>query len=223
MPYLSASGRRLHYETIAGDGPTLVLLHHGIGCVELWHDIPERLAQETGCPIFTYSRHGYGKSEACIEWPRPWDYMLDEAFNTLPQLMDGAGLNDVILVGHSDGATIAAAYAGKVGTFVRGLVVIAPHFFVEEVCVSAITEIDQRYVTQGLKEKMERYHGFVDGAFYGWSKSWLQPKFRQFDTQDYLPTLKKPVLGIQGRLDEYGTMAQLDALEAGAGGPVELV
>jgi pimeloyl-ACP methyl ester carboxylesterase len=149
--------------------------------------------------------------------------MLGEAFTDLPEVLDAAGLDDTILIGHSDGATIAAAYAGKIKARVRGLVAMTPHFFVEDICIRAITAMQRAFETTDLKQKMARFHDDVEGAFYGWAASWLQEKFLDFNTEKYLPMLEIPVLGIQGYDDEYGTMAQLDALEAKAGGPVELL
>lgn len=230
MNFLNVGGEKLHYKLISGrnrEAPTLVLLHHGLGCVELWYDLPEQIAAATGCPVFVYSRHGYGNSSPCTSWPRSPRYMQEEAIQVLPEVLEAAGLDDVILVGHSDGATIALVYAGAHGSTaavrLRGAVAIAPHFFVEDFNITAITKIDQDYEITGLKAKMAPYHADVDGAFYGWSKSWLQPAFRDFNTEEYLPMLKVPVLGIQGLNDEYGTMAQIDCLAAKAGGPVEIL
>jgi len=225
MGFLKAAGQRLHFELIEGanpSAPTLVMLHHGLGCVELWYDTPQKLSDATGCSVFTYSRQGYGQSEPCTKWPRSVRYMQDEAIEVLPHVLEAAGLDDVILVGHSDGATIALVYGGNEPKGVRGIVAIAPHFFLEDICTRAITKIDAAY-ENGLKQKLARYHTHVDGAFYGWSKSWLQPDFVNFNTEEYLPTLQVPTLGIQGLDDEYGTLKQLECLEEKAGGPVEIV
>lgn len=231
MSFITAGGHRLETKLIAGRDrtkPTLVLLHHGLGCIDLWYDFPDLLAQATGCPVFVYSRHGYGQSDPCTQWPRSPFYMQDEAIKVLPEVLAAAGLNDVILLGHSDGATIALVYAGAVdaqanGVKLCGAVAIAPHFFLEDFNVAAITKIDQTYATTDLKAKMARFHNHVDGMFYGWSKSWLQPDFTDFNTEEFLSEMSAPVLGIQGIDDEYGTMAQMDCLDAKAGGPIEIL
>lgn len=204
------------------DAPTLVLLHEGLGCVSTWGRFPERLSQATGHGVFIYSRAGYGRSDP-VTPPRPLTYMHDEALGTLGPLLDRIGLRRGLLVGHSDGASIAAIYAGGIADpRVRGLVLMAPHFFTEEMGLVGIRQTTQAYATTDLRARLARHHGAnVDGAFFGWSGAWLDPAFRDWDLLEFLPSIRVPVLAIQGRDDRYGTLAQIDALQQHAMCPVE--
>jgi pimeloyl-ACP methyl ester carboxylesterase len=220
MPFLTAAGHRLDYERIPGkpDAPTLILLHEGLGSVALWRDFPTKLAQATGSPLVVYSRYGYGRSDP-ITAPHGPRYMHDEALVALPELRQALGLEDVILIGHSDGASIALIHAGS-GTFpVRALIVEAPHVFVEEVSLKSIAEARTLYETGELRQRLARYHADVDSAFRGWNNAWLDPAFRDWTIAEYLAGITCPMLAIQGESDEYGTLAQIDALEHGARGP----
>jgi pimeloyl-ACP methyl ester carboxylesterase len=223
MSFITIRNHRLEVERIAGTragGPTLVLLHEGLGSVALWRDFPAKLAALTGCPTVFYSRPGYGKSDA-IEAPFAVDYMHREALETLPELRAALGLDDVILVGHSDGASIAIVHAGAARWPVRGLIVEAPHVFVEDVSVQSVTEAKRAFATAGLRERLARYHADVDSAFRGWNDIWLDPAFRAWNIEEYLPGITCPMLAIQGAGDEYGTLAQIDAIERGVSGPFE--
>ena len=219
---LLSDGHR-HYEClhIAGDPaqPTLVLLHEGLGCVALWRDFPQHLAAATGHPVFAYSRLGYGKSSpAALPWPL--DYMEREGMYGLPRLLDLAGIGDCVLVGHSDGASIALVNAGVVSdSRVRGAIVMAPHVFAEEIGLANIALAREAYVTGDLREKLAKYHGEnVDCAFHGWCDSWLHPAFRHWNIEHVLPGIRAPLLQIQGEGDQYGTTAQLMAIERGVRG-----
>src|SRR5690348_6994208 len=153
--------------------PTLGLLHEGLGCVALWRDFPEVLAEATGCGVFAYSRFGYGGSEP-ITLPRPMSYMHDEAVLVLPRVLDATGGRRIVLIGHSDGGSIAAIHAGTLrDPRVAGMVTIAAHFFVEDVNIAAIRAIKDTYATSNLRERLARYHRDVDVAFRGWSDAWL--------------------------------------------------
>lgn len=223
--FLTVNGDRLEYRLIEGSSRaelTLVLLHHGLGCVALWDAIPDRLAAATGCSVLGYSRLGYGRSDANTVWPKPVDYQTREARDSLPAVLDAAGIGAHVPVGHSDGATIAAVHCAGGDGRVRGGVVIAPHFCWEKICTDEIARIDRAYHTTDLRDKLARHHVHVDGAFLGWSKSWLQPDFRKFDTRALLPRITCPMLGVQGLDDEYGTLIHLETLEAQSGGPVEI-
>jgi pimeloyl-ACP methyl ester carboxylesterase len=201
--------------------PTLVLLHEGLGCVEMWRDFPARLAERTGYGVLVYSRAGYGKSDP-VPLPRPFTFMHEEALNVLPQVLDQAGVRKTVLVGHSDGASIATIYAGGRQDFrVRGLVLLAPHFFVEEVGIKSIVAAKEAYEKGNLRERLARYHRDVDTAFWGWNRAWLDPKFRDWRIDEYLPNVRVPILIIQGEDDEYGTAAQLDLANAETYCPVE--
>ena len=164
--------------------PTLVLLHEGLGSAALWGDFPEQLAAATGAGVFAYSRAGYGRSTP-VPLPRPLDYMQREAFEVLPRVLDAIGFRRGLLIGHSDGASIATLYAGGVADHrIRGVSLIAPHFIVEDISVRSIAEIKQTYETTELRAKLSRWHADVDNAFYGWNDAWLDPKFRAWDISD---------------------------------------
>lgn len=205
-----------------GDAPTLVLLHEGLGCVALWRDVPEQLAEATGCGVFAYSRPGYGQSDP-VTLPRPLSYMHDEA-GRLRAVLDAAGVGRAVLLGHSDGASIAAIYAGSAyDPRVRGLVLIAPHFFVEDAAIEGIEAARAAYDEGGLRSRLAPYHRDVDNAFRGWNDAWLGKRFRAWRIDEHLPYIRLPILLLQGDADQYGTTAQLEAAQALAYGPVETV
>lgn len=213
-------GHRLEVERIAGRTPTLVFLHEGLGCVARWRDFPRAVAAATDHAALVYSRRGYGQSEAA---PRPWPltFMHDEARRELPALLARQGIADVVLIGHSDGASIALVHAAEAGRAVRGVVAMAPHVFVEDVCVRAITALRGQFQDPAteVRTKLGKHHADVDGAFLGWAGAWLDPDFRRWDLTGLLPGVRAPVLVIQGDRDEYGTLAQVDAVCAGVSGP----
>ena len=192
--------------------PTLVLLHEGLGCVALWRDFAEVLAAETGCGVFAYSRFGYGNSDP-VTLPRPMSYMHDEAVIVLPRVLDAAGVRRVVLIGHSDGGSIAAIHAGAVrDPRVVGVVMLAAHFFVEELNIASIRAIRQTYEEGDLRARLARYHRDVDVAFLGWNDAWLDPRFREFDITDHVACIREPVLVLQGADDPYGSEEQLQVL-----------
>ncbi|HET6184670.1 MAG TPA: alpha/beta fold hydrolase [Acetobacteraceae bacterium] len=204
--------------------PTLLLLHEGLGSLGLWRDFPSRLAAVTGCRVFAYSRFGYGRS-APAALPRPLDYMRIEATGVLPRVLDAAGIaGPLVLVGHSDGATVAAYYAARVpDARLCGLVLVAPHFFVEPVCTGAIAKVCADYAG-GLRARLARHHDDPDAAFSGWADAWLDPRFPgQLDLRPDLPAIRVPVLILQGTEDPYGTDAHARAAERFCGGPVRTV
>jgi pimeloyl-ACP methyl ester carboxylesterase len=217
-------GRRLEtasWGPDANQAPTLVLLHEGLGCVALWRDVPNRLAADTGCRVFAYSRFGYGRSDP-VTLPRPMTYMHDEALQVLPRVLDAAGITRAVLVGHSDGGSIAAIHAGAIrDPRIAGIVLIAAHFFVEGPNINSIAQIRAEYDTAGLRSRLARYHVNVDVAFRGWNDAWLDPRFRDFDITGYLRDITVPVLALQGADDPYGTEAQLRVLERTIGSPLE--
>lgn len=208
------------------DAPTIVLLHEGLGSVALWRDVPERLAAATGWGVFAYSRFGYGQSDT-IKLPRPMSYMHDEARLVLPQVLQAAGIERTVLVGHSDGGSIAAIYAGTVwpetpppAPQLLGLITIAAHFFVEDLNIESIRQIKIAYETGDLRPRLARYHRDVDAAFHGWNCAWLDPRFRDFDIVEFLPRIAVPILALQGADDPYGTDEQLRAFAANATAPI---
>jgi len=204
------------------DAPTLVMLHEGLGSVSLWRDYPAALAKATGTRVLAYSRAGYGKSDP-VKLPRPLDFMQREAREVLPKLLDHIGFRRGLLVGHSDGGTIAAAYAGSVQDHrVRGLVLIEPHFFVEEFNLKAIRKITAEYRSTELREKLARHHRDPDNAFLGWSGAWLDPGFdRVLDLREQLGYIRVPVLIVKGENDPYATIEQVRVAERECYCPVE--
>jgi pimeloyl-ACP methyl ester carboxylesterase len=223
--FLRIGAADLEYRMIGpapADAPTIVMLHEGLGSAGLWGDFPDKLAAATGTGVLVYSRAGYGASTPAT-LPRPLDYMHIEALDTLPKLLDATGFRRGVLVGHSDGASIAAVYAGGVADHrVRGVTMIAPHFVVEEMGVAAIAETRKAYETAGLRAKLERWHRDVDNAFYGWNTAWLDPKFRNWDISEYLAYIRVPVAILQGADDQYGTIRQIEIAQEECYCPVDV-
>lgn len=220
---VEAGGHRLEVERIDGDAtrPTLVFLHEGLGSVSMWREFPAWAAAATDCPAVVYSRYGYGGSDV-LEAPFAVDYMHREALETLPQLLAKLGIERPLLVGHSDGASIALVYAGSLGV-PGGLVVLAPHVFVEDISVKSIAEAKVAFETTDLPERLARHHTDMRKSFYGWNDVWLHPDFRRWNIETFLPGIRCPVLAIQGAEDEYGTMAQVEAIARQVAGPCEIV
>jgi len=202
--------------------PTLVMLHEGLGSAALWGDLPDKLQEATGAGMFVYSRAGYGASSP-VKLPRPLDYMHREALDVLPKLLDAIGFRRGILVGHSDGASIAAIYAGGVQDYrVRAIALMAPHFVVEDISVQSIAEIKTTYETTSLREKLARWHKDVDNAFYGWNGAWLDPEFRSWDISEYLAYVRVPIALLQGAEDQYGTLRQVEIAQEECYCPVDV-
>ncbi len=211
----------LRIDPESATGPELVFLHEGLGSVSHWRDFPARVAAITGCPVTVYSRYGSGNSDVLGE-ARAVRYMHDEALEALPDLLSQLEVKDPILVGHSDGASIAIIYAGTYGRL-RGLVLLAPHVFVEELSVASIADAKVKFETTNLAEKLARHHRDASRTFWGWNDIWLHPAFRNWNIEEYLPRITCPALVIQGLEDQYGTMAQLEAIQRQNGGPVEVL
>ena len=198
------------------DAPTIVLLHEGLGCVALWRDFPRLLQDRTRCNVVAYSRLGYGGSDP-ISLPRPLDHMRVEARDFLPQFFAKLALEKPILLGHSDGATIALEYAIAYPNDVSALILLAPHVFVEDFALRAIEAIDRQYRSGGMREKLKRYHGSnVDTAFRGWCDTWLNPGFKAWNMESDLNKLRAPILQFQGNEDEYGSAAHVRSIAAHA-------
>ena len=223
--FLTVDSAQLEYRLIGpqpADAPCIVLLHEGLGSVGLWGDFPDKLQQATGASVFAYSRAGYGASSP-VMLPRPLDYMQREARDVLPRLLDTIGFQRGLLVGHSDGASIAAIYAGSHQDHrLDGVVLIAPHIIVEDVSVSSIAAIKTAYETTELRAKLARWHKDVDNAFYGWNGAWLDPAFRRWDITDYLAYIRVPIAVIQGIDDQYGTARQVEIIQEESYCPVEV-
>jgi pimeloyl-ACP methyl ester carboxylesterase len=254
---LMVQGRRLEIQRIeiqrseagaptGSPAPELVFLHEGLGSSSLWKDFPARVAAATGCPVTVYSRYGHGNSDPLTE-PRPVRFMHDEALETLPDLLAQLHIENPILIGHSDGGSIALIFAcsnqagsNQAGSNqagpshagsaiagancrVRGLVLLAPHVFVEDLSIASISQAKLNFQATNLPEKLARHHRDAARTFRGWNDIWLHPDFRAWNIEEYLPSIRCPILAIQGFDDEYGTMAQVQAIAAKSGGPVEIL
>jgi pimeloyl-ACP methyl ester carboxylesterase len=221
---LAADGKSLEYACWGpppAQAPTLVLLHEGLGSVALWRDVPQKLVDATGFGVLAYSRAGYGNSDP-VDLPRPLDYMTREATRSVGDVLDAAGIEHAVLLGHSDGATIATIYAGSVSDMrVRALILMAPHFFTEPAGLDAIRKAGEAYRNGDLKTKLAKYHADVDTAFRGWFDAWTAPGFKDWNVADAIDHLRIPVLAIQGRDDPYGTLAQITEIEDRIYSPVE--
>ncbi len=213
---------RLEYRRVGvGDpaAPLLVFLHEGLGSASMWKDFPARLCAAGGFRGLVYSRPGYGRST-----PRPhgerWSpaYMHEQARDVLPAFLAAAGVDAAAdppwLFGHSDGASIALINAASHPQAVAGLILLAPHIFVEDLSIHSIEQAKYAYARTDLRHRLARHHEDVDSAFWGWNDVWLDPAFRQWNIESLLPSIRVPVLAVQGHNDEYGTMAQLDGLAA---------
>ena len=194
--------------------PTLVFLHEGLGSAQHWRSFPEKLVQATGCGALVYSRLGYGLSDPC-ELPRPATYLHHEAQDVLPPLLEAFKIQDCILIGHSDGGSIALIYGGEdTAVNLLGIITEAAHVFNEEVCISAIKESKQAYLHTDMREKLLKYHQHVDIAYWGWHDVWISDEFAQFNIEEYLPHIQVPMLIIQGEDDPFGTLKQVEAIQA---------
>ena len=209
----TSAGVRLEYERLPGAGlaPTIVLLHEGLGSISMWQDFPRRVAEATGHEVLVYSRQGYGRSSPLVG-PRSVRFMHEEALVVLPEVLDALDVRRPILLGHSDGGSIAIIHAGGSGRAVAGLVLLAPHVMVEDISVASIAQARVAYAETDFRARLGRHHEDVDGAFRGWNEVWLRPDFRDWSIEEYLPRIKCPVLAIQGEEDEYGTMEQVDRI-----------
>jgi pimeloyl-ACP methyl ester carboxylesterase len=224
--FLDLPPLRLEYRFIGprpGEAPTLVLLHEGLGSVGMWGDFPDKLAAATGSGVFAYSRVGYGHSTPA-KLPRALDFMHVEAREILPRVLDAIGFRVGLLVGHSDGGSIAAIYGGSVQDHrVRGLVLMAPHFIVEDVTIKAITEIRRAYDTTDVRARFQRWHADADATVRGWTDVWLNNDFSGWDLREDLAYIRVPMLIIQGEQDHYGTVRQIEIAQEECYCPVEVL
>ena len=209
--FVTAGGRRLEVRTIGElrpDAPALVFLHEGLGCSALWRDFPERLAALAGLPALVYSRLGYGQSDP-FDAPLAPGFMHYEARVPLPELLEHFSIRHPVLVGHSDGASIALIYAGEHPDRVEAVVALAPHLFVEPVTIASIADIAARFPASDLPRRMAKYHRDAVATFQRWTQAWLDPAFRDWNIEADVAKLRCPVLAVQGFQDEYGTMLQV--------------
>jgi pimeloyl-ACP methyl ester carboxylesterase len=226
MPTMQILGVNLEVQRIAGDGAVapIVFLHEGLGSVAMWRDFPAQVCAATGRAGLVYSRRGYGQSDAVPHVRSPGhlladgqragrllpDYMHHEAWTVLPALLAACGIDKPVVLGHSDGASIALLYASRFPT--SACIAMAPHLFVEEVSLRSIEAARAAYETTDLRKKLARFHADVECAFWQWNDVWLSEAFRSFDIVADCTQISCPLLGIQGYDDAYGTMVQLDAL-----------
>ena len=227
LGFFNIDGGDLEYQLLVpsqSDVTTLVFLHEGLGCLAMWRDFPRQVAHMTGCRVLTYSRAGYGGSDPCT-LPRPITFMHNEGLNVLPQILDVAGIQKAVLVGHSDGASIALINAGGVtDERIRGLVLMAPHVFVEELTLASIREAKTAYHKTDLRSRLARYHGDqVDNTFRGWIQAWLDEDFATWNLESFLPQIEIPTLLIQGDHDNYGSLRQLETINEHLPGGAEVV
>lgn len=213
---VTIQGKQLEYVRLPSahprpQAPTIVFLHEGLGSIALWRDFPQQVADATGCEAVVYSRYGYGHSTPLSE-PRQPGYMHDEACLALPQFLDRLAIERPILFGHSDGGSIALLHAGATARPVRGLVVMAPHVMVEDVTLVGILAAGEAYRATNLRQRLARFHTDVDSVFNGWYDIWTSPAFRDWNIEAVLPRITAPILAIQGKDDEYATMAQIDRI-----------
>lgn len=212
--FLDIESNRLEYRCagrLAAQGRVVVLLHEGLGSALLWGTFPENLARVSGLPVFAYSRAGYGGSSP-VALPRRPDFLEREALDVLPRVLDAIGAGPCVLVGHSDGATIAALSASAGDTRIRGAALIAPHVFVEDVTLAGLIRARAAFQEGTLRRKLARHHDDVEGAFRGWNETWLDPARRHWDVRAELSRIRIPIAVIQGDRDNFGTRAQLEAV-----------
>jgi pimeloyl-ACP methyl ester carboxylesterase len=224
--FLDLPPLRLEYRMIGprpDAAPTIVMLHEGLGSIELWGQFPDKIVAATGAGVLAYSRAGYGNSTGA-KLPRTTSFMDEEAREVLPRVLAAIGFRRGIILGHSDGASIATIYAGSVQDHrVRGIVLIAPHFFSEEMGLTEIRRARKSFETGALREKLKPYHADVDTAFRSWNEPWLHPDFEKWDITEALGYIRVPILIVQGENDQYGTLKQIEVARQECFCPVEAV
>ena len=221
--HLSVQGRRIEaawWGDRRSPRDPIVLLHEGLGSVAMWKDTPEKISVATGHPVMAYSRFGHGRSDLPAT-PHTTQFMHDEARVILPLVLDAAAIERAILIGHSDGGSIALLFAATFPGRVRALILEAPHVFVEDISIASIERMKTRWNGTPLRQRLARYHDDVDAAFRGWNDVWLDPAFRVWNLEEFLPRVTCPLLLIQGRDDQYGTLRQIETIAEQVTGPVE--
>ena len=198
-----------------------MLLHEGLGCVATWKDFPEKLAQKTELGVLVYSRSGYGRSSP-ITLPRPLDFHSREALEVLPSVLERMNVDEYFLLGHSDGASIAIIYAGsKPRLNLKGLILLSPHLATEEKCVHQIQKAASSYNSGKLRMQLRKYHGDnTDCAFLGWSGVWLNRLFIDWNIEEYLPGINRPLLTFRGADDPYNTPWHVETIRQTVSGSV---
>lgn len=224
--FIQASGHRLRVRKLSkavsdnvNNRPVLVFLHEALGSIELWRDFPSTLVETTGCDALIYDRWGHGKSDP-LDAKRTLRYVHDEALKSLPEVLKKSDVDDAILIGHSDGGSIALIFAAEHPKVARGVISEAAHVFVEEITLEGIREVVKTHETTNLLERLSRYHGDnTEKIFRAWHETWLLPEFKGWNIEDCLPNINCPVLVIQGEDDQYGTEAQVEAIASQVTGP----
>lgn len=198
--------------------PTLIFLHDSLGCTALWRDFPTALGQMTNCNVLVYDRLGYGKSDPMPDVPRPVNYMEAEA-EILYYLLNELSINQPILFGHSDGASIALLTAAKYPRAIKAVISEAAHVFVEDITLQGIREAMTAYRDTNLRERLEKYHGDnTDILFRAWTLTWTREDFRNWNIESFLPAISCPVLALQGYNDEFGSLAQVESIISNVSG-----
>lgn len=204
-------------------GTTLIFLHEGLGSISQWRDFPLAVSLAASLPAVIYERRGHGNADP-LDAPRSARYLHEEALQSLPEVLRQLQIDDAILIGHSDGGSIALIFASVRPEKVRGIITEAAHVFVEDVTLAGIREAVRIYASTDLPDRLSKHHGSnTETVFRGWSDTWLSPAFRDWNIDEYLSGVRCPVLVIQGRDDEYGTPAQVEAIVSGVSGPSEPV
>lgn len=220
MKHITVQGLRLEYRDYPAQRenlPTLLFLHEGLGCVGMWRHFPEKLAAATGCRLIVWSRAGYGGSQAYPE-ARTARYMHREAEEALPALLAELHIEHPVLVGHSDGGSIALLFAAAFPEVPLGIAVMAPHEFVEAETLAGILAAKTAWTASDWPQKLARYHADAPRVFSDWNATWLSAEFRDWNIESCLPRIRCPVLAIQGEDDEYATMRQIDTIAAAVPG-----
>ena len=219
--WFEADGKRLEGLVVRPSAEStldraILLLHEGLGCVSLWRDFPQKVCERTRLPVIVYSRAGYGRSDT-IELPRPLDYMQREGRDVVGAVLDQCGVTDAMLVGHSDGGSIALAHSAlsDPNRRVRSMVLLAPHVVCEDLSVQSIARAKLQYEQGDLRDKLARHHTNVDVAFWGWNRAWLDPDFMRWTLVPLLPLVHSTIVVLQGEDDPYGTLEQVNLLERG--------
>lgn len=219
-PFLTLGSKKIEiqwHKTDERNMPTLIFLHEGLGCTRMWKDFPARVSRATGCPALLFSRFGYGNSDPS---PLPWkiNFMHKEARYILPDIIKKAHIKDYILIGHSDGGSIAIILAGSPNARgLKGLITQSAHVFCEQITVDCIRQAKINYEQHQLRQGLEKYHGKnTENAFRGWNDVWLHPKFIHWNIEKYLNKIHVPMLAIQGKDDQYGTIRQIQSIKGHA-------
>ena len=214
--FVFAGGHRLEcleYPAHQLNRPPLVFLHEGLGCISMWRDFPARVAHATGCRTLVYSRYGYGQSDI-LEASHGADFMHREALQALPELLAALDIERPVLVGHSDGGSVALIYAGADRGPLSGVITMAAHVFVEDLTMASVAAAKLAFETTDLPAKLARHHRDVEKTFRGWTDIWLDPRLSAWNIEEYLARITCPLLAIQGVDDEYGTVKQVEAIAA---------